>query len=153
MDPLKPIVDPTAEVRIDRNIKYDNYGEAWVVIDGIETKVPSIAAAKELLARQDATRMQIRADLDATGIRDKTVKETIMIDGEEVEVEMVPMGLSGVFQVGTGLTSESEISDELFDKIKTMPVPKPEVTRSQQIYDLNKKKKKWSWKRFAFVSE
>lgn len=58
------------EVRKAKDIKFDEYGEGWIMLDGIETKVPSIVAAKELLARQDATRVQIRADLDAQGLRE-----------------------------------------------------------------------------------
>jgi len=77
----------------------DEYNEQWVMIDGIETKVPSIAAAKALLAKQDGVRVAIRAALDETGIRDKTVTEAITVDGEKVTVELVPPALADVFQI------------------------------------------------------
>lgn len=99
MDPLRQITTPVAEVRVHAHAERDEYNEQWVVIDGIETKVPSIAAAQALCAKQDAVRVAIRAALDETGIRDKTVKETIIIDGESVEVELVPPALSDVFQI------------------------------------------------------
>lgn len=69
MDPVKQIVTPIAEIRKVASRRIDEFGEEWVVIDGIETKVPSVAAAKALCARQDAIRVKIRADLDEKGLR------------------------------------------------------------------------------------
>jgi hypothetical protein len=71
----------------------DEYGEHWVTIDGIETKAPSIKAARELLVRQDALRVQIRADLDALGVRDTTERiEITLEDGTKTEVDLIPAG-------------------------------------------------------------
>lgn len=110
MDPIRQLTTPIAEVRAAAPIHIDEYGEAWAVIDGIETKIPRIAAAKALLAKQDRVRMQIRADLDATGIRECTEQVQLTIegkpqfdsDGEPIMVEMLPAGDGGanVLQIG-----------------------------------------------------
>lgn len=92
-DPFWPI----PEVRKMNHLHIvDNYGERWVVIDGVDTKVANLAAAKALLTKQDAVRVQIRADLDAQGIRDKTVQQEITLeDGTKTTVEMLPPGDAG----------------------------------------------------------
>jgi hypothetical protein len=85
MDPTRPLQTPVAEVRAQAPVHVDGFGEAWVVIDGIETKVPNIKAARALLAQQDALRVKIRADLDERGIRfnpDGTDRE------EQVEITL-----------------------------------------------------------------
>ena len=89
-------------------VRIDEYGEAWVVIDGIETKVPSIKQARATLARQDAVRLKIRADLDALGIRDKTEKVEITLeDGSKDTVELLPPGAANVLQIGNFETAEA----------------------------------------------
>lgn len=100
MDPIRQLTSPVAEVRMHAQTERDEYNEQWVMIDGIETKVPSIAAAKVLLAKQDAVRVEIRAALDETGIREKTVLEEITLeDGTKATVELIPPALADVFQI------------------------------------------------------
>lgn len=96
MDPLKPLYTPVAEVRHQASHFVDEYGDTWVVIDGIETKVANVAQAKILLAQQDKTRLDIRARLDEMGIRDMTERvtgnsETDYVDPETGEVEGVEL--------------------------------------------------------------
>jgi len=127
-DPLFPI--PIVRQHAVRHI--DEFGETWVTIDGIETKVPSIAAAKVLLAKQDGVRVAIRAALDETGIRDKTITEEIMVDGEKVTVELVPPALADVFQID--LTRQHVPSKRDGDIIEPVAfVPPPKLTRWQRI--------------------
>jgi hypothetical protein len=103
MDPLKPLTTPVAEVRHQASHFVDQYGETWVVIDGIETKVANIKQAQVLLTQQDKMRLDIRARLDEMGIRDMTEKttgnpETDYVDPEtgEVEgVELLPPSMAG----------------------------------------------------------
>jgi hypothetical protein len=121
MDPIKPLSEPTTEIRTHAN-HVDSCGETWIVLDGIETKVPSIKAARILLAKQDALRIDIRAELDKTGIRDQTVQESLVIDGvvqkddegNPVTVEMLPPGAANVLQIGCG--DASKVKD-LFDAL------------------------------------
>jgi len=104
MDPVKQIVNPVTEVRRHASRFIDEFGEEWVVIDGIETKIPSIAAAQVLLVKQDAVREEIRAYLDAHGIRDRTEKVKVTLDdGTETEIDMLPPGDAGanILQIGS----------------------------------------------------
>lgn len=125
MDPTRQLQTPIAEVRAPYHV--DEYGEAWVVIDGIETKCPSIAAARKLCAAQDATRVQIRADLDALGIRDRTEKVEITLeDGTKDIVELLAPGDAGanVLQIGSfpdapGLFQNAAAASTLADRIES----------------------------------
>lgn len=103
MDPIRQITSPVAEVQVQAQREIDEYGEEWVVIDGIETKVPRIKAAQHLLTVQDDQRAAIRRDLDALGVRDRTEKVEITLDdGTVTEVDLLPPGNSGanVLQIG-----------------------------------------------------
>jgi len=97
MDPVRQLTTPIAEVRAAAPQHWiDEYGEAWIMLDGIETKCPSIEAANRLCAHQDAVRVQIRADLDAVGARESLGEEPLIIDGKPVleendKGEMVPV--------------------------------------------------------------
>ena len=117
MDPVKSLTTPVAEVRAQAPVQVDEYGESWVVIDGVETKVPNLKAARELLDQQDATRKKIRADLDATGVRDRTEQVEITLDdGTKTTVELLPMGDSGanIMQIG-GFPGENGPIPEVHD--------------------------------------
>ena len=68
----------------------DEYGDTWVTIDGIETKVGSIKQARKQLQYFDDMRKDIREKLDAEGIRDMVVEETITVDGVATTISVLP---------------------------------------------------------------
>lgn len=117
MDPLRQITSPVAEVRVHAQSEHDEYNETWMMIDGVETKVPSIAAAQALCAKQDGIRVAIRAALDETGIREKSVFN------EELGYEVLPIGTCGVFQID--LTRPHVPSAHDGDIIEPVPVVAP----------------------------
>lgn len=100
MDPIKGLTEPAGVHAVSQR-SFDAYGEEWVVIDGIETKVPRLKQARALLERQDKVREEIRAELDALGLRE-TVETEMMIDGELVTVQLLPKGDTGAnaLQIG-----------------------------------------------------
>lgn len=103
MDPVKQITTPVAEVRRHASHFVDEYGESWVIIDGVETKVPNVKQAKSLLKQQDVVREKIRAALDETGVRDRTEQVEITLDdGTKTTVELLAPGDAGanVLQIG-----------------------------------------------------
>jgi len=103
VDPIKQITTPVAEVRRHASHFVDEYGESWVVLDGVETKVPSVKQAKSLLRQQDVVREKIRAALDESGVRDRTEQVEITLDdGTKTFVELLAPGDAGanVLQIG-----------------------------------------------------
>lgn len=124
-DPFSPI--PEVRKMNHRHV-VDEYNEQWVMIDGIETKVANLEAAKKLLTRQDSVRVQIRADLDELGIRDQTVLEEITLeDGTKTTVAMLPLGASclqfdmtrkAAATPDEGTPSKSESKSTLWQRVK-----------------------------------
>jgi hypothetical protein len=103
MDPVRQMATPIAEVRAQAPASVDEFGEQWIMLDGVETKVPDIKMARKLLAQQDAVRIQIREDLDALGVRDRTeLVEITLDDGTKTTIEMLPPGDHGanILQIG-----------------------------------------------------
>jgi hypothetical protein len=103
VDPVKQIINPVAEIRQHASRFVDEYGESWIMIDGVETKVPNIKRAKALLRQQDVVREKIRAALDETGVRDRTEQVEITLDdGTKTTVELLRSGDAGanVLQIG-----------------------------------------------------
>lgn len=129
MDPTRQLTTPIAEVRAQAPAYVDSFGETWVMIDGIETKVPSLKAARALLAAQDATRVQIRADMDALGLRDLDQQEQLVVDGvpqvdadgEPITVGLLPPGDANYMQIGEfpdaeGLIRNAEAAQARLEK-------------------------------------
>ena len=87
MDPFAPV--PEVRKANRRDIVIDEFGEEWMMIDGVETKLPSIKKAIAQMKLCDETRVKIRADLDAAGLRDNVVETEITLeDGTTTTVSM-----------------------------------------------------------------
>jgi len=125
MDPIKQLISPVAEVRKHVEQWVDEYGDTWAIVDGIETKV-AYTNPVALLKRQDGVRVEIRAALDETGIRDKSKFD------EELGYEVLPPGACDVFQID--LTRQHVPSARDGDIIEPVAfVPPPKLTRWQRI--------------------
>ena len=136
MDPIKQLASPVAEVRKHVEQWVDEYGDTWAIVDGIETKV-AYSNPVALIKRQDGVRVEIRKGLDELGIRDRTVKETITVDGQQVEVEMLPPGDGGanILQFNmdptpaniTKATAQTEAAERALAAASAPPPPKPSL--------------------------
>lgn len=108
MDPTRQLQTPIAEVRATAPVHVDSYGETWIMLDGVETKVPNVRAARALLKHQDKVREQIRADMDALGLRfnpDGTDREEqveiTLDDGTKTTVGLMKPGDANYLQIET----------------------------------------------------
>jgi hypothetical protein len=81
LDPIRPLSEPIAEVRRQAPVHVDEYGESWMMIDGVETKVTSRKIAEAQLVKQDKVRVEIRTELDRLGLRDNMEEIQCVIDG------------------------------------------------------------------------
>lgn len=134
MDPVKQIVNPTAEVRQHASRFIDEYGEQWMMIDGVETKVPKIKQARALLAKQDAVRVEIRKELDERGIRDRTEQVEITLeDGSKTTVELLPPGDLGAncLQIGN-FANERDLFERAAREQAKLDSTRAEETRAQE---------------------